>query len=176
MSKDFNLSKAEPTIVMETEDGVLEIVKDRDDNIIFKSNKNRLDLVINFYTEELEEWQSYHIFNEFFHRVVGKYYLEKDDEFSGPELPEDFVNAEDRTITYHSDKTNLANSLVFTFLDNKMKVSLISSGPVKPARVTVSKKQSGYFGYYQEFNKLYRALGSIAPEQKEDCSDKTFTK
>ena len=176
MPGDFFLSKTEPIIKIETGEGVLEIVKDKDDNIVFKSDKNRLDLIINFYTEELEEWQSYHIFQEFFHRVVGRYYLDKDDEFSGPKIPEDFINAEERTITYHSDKTNLGNSLVLTSLDNKMMISLISSGPVRPAKVTVSKKDSGYFGYYQEFNKLYRALCVIAPEQKENSSEKTFTK
>ena len=178
MTNEFTISKKEPNIKIESGDNILEIIKDKDENIIFKSNKNSLDLAINFYSEELQEWQSYHIFQDFFNRVAGRYYINEANGFYGPKVPSDFVDATGRVITYHSDKTNLGNTLAIKADNRTMVVSLKSSGPVRPARIMVAKKDSGYFGYYQEFNKLYRGLCSIAPEVKEEVSEsaKVFSK
>lgn len=178
MTNEFSIIKREPNIKIESGDNILEIIKDKDENIIFKSNKNTLDLAINFYSEELQEWQSYHIFQDFFNRVAGRYYINEENDFYEPKVPNDFVDATGRVITYHSDKTNLGNILAIKADDRTMIVSLKSSGPVRPARVTVSKSDSRYFGFYQEFNKLYTHLCSIATKENEVVSEEAtvFTK
>lgn len=170
MPNEFTLSKTEPTIKIEGKDGILEISKDSDENIIFKSNKNKLHLNINYYSTEFDEWQCYQMFHDFFHRVVGKYCIESIGRDSyDPEIPADFVNYVDRKITYHSDKVNLGNELVITDGENKIDIALLSSGPVRPARVMVSKADSGYDGYYKEFDKLYKVLCGVAIEEKGYC-------
>ena len=168
MSKEFDIDKKEVSVVLSNDNNSIRISKLSNDDIYFSTSSKNSEVIIDYYSQSYEEWQSYLLFSEFMNRLVGRYVLRDPGADKMTRLPDDFVNIEEKTITCHSDDTNDSSTLRLTFLDNnKIKVAL-SRKSYRPAKIKISSRDSMYADYYRDFKRFYEAMSSIAPEAKDN--------
>ena len=109
--------------------------------------------------------------------VVGRYLLSGDskDEYSC--LPKDFIDLENKIITWHSD-TERDNVLQLQFSDKEIVVSVTRDNNFKnknfnnSIKVRIRTSGSDYGYYYQEFVRFYNELSRYAYQVE---SSKTST-
>ncbi len=105
---------------------------------------------------------SYIIFESLMKLIVGRFVLTGDykDEFCM--LPDDFIDLETKTITWHSD-SGVDNVLKLQYDEKSIKLFIMKSkndNVVNTVRIRTDGSSYGY--YYQEFEKFFKELYSFA--------------
>ena len=162
MDNFFEIKKGYIGIIVEKNGTSFSVDKGPDGDIWFNSLDN-IELPISLYSRNQEEWQSYFIFENLMKSIVGRYLLSGDSENKYSFLPEDFIDLENKIITWHSD-SNQDNILQLKFREKEIIVSIVrdkntsdrnSNNSIK-VRIRTSGSNYGY--YYQEFERFYSKL------------------
>lgn len=99
--------------------------------------------------------------------IVGRYLLSGDSEDEYSFLPKDFIDLENKIITWHSD-TERDNILQLQFRDREIVVSVVKNNDSKnknsynSIKVRIRTSGSVYGYYYQEFERFYSELSRFA--------------
>ena len=111
---NFKISKVNGTIFIEKNGEQLAISKLIDDDIFFSSSKDKLLLEISMRSRNHLEWQTYMIFENLLKSIVGRYMLNGDNKKENSRLPEDFIDLDNKIVTWHSD-SGIDNVLRFSY-------------------------------------------------------------
>ena len=183
MDNIFEIKKGYIGIIVEKNGTSFSVDKGPDGDIWFNS-LNNIELPISLYSRNQEEWQSYFIFENLMKAIVGRYLLSGDSENKYSFLPEDFIDLENKIITWHSD-SNQDNILQLKFREKEIILSIVrdkntsdrnSNNSIK-VRIRTSGSNYGY--YYQEFERFYSKLSRFVYQiesskpQNISTSDKT---
>lgn len=166
MDNIFEIKQGYSSIIIEKNGTKFSIEKSPDGDIWFNSFDD-VELPINFYSNNQEEWRSYVIFEGLMKLIVGKYVLNDDgkDEYSS--LPKDFVDLQSKNIIWHSDSGH-DNILKLQFNENEITVSIVRDKKVSnrnsnnAIRVRIRTNGSDYGNYYQEFECFFNELSNFA--------------
>lgn len=143
------------------------IEKGPDGDIWFNSANSNIELPINFYSRNQDEFQIYIIFEYLMKSIVGRYLLNGDSEDEHNFLPKDFIDLDNKIITWHSD-TGQDNILQLQYRDKKIVVSVFKDNNSKNSnynnsiKVRIRTSGSNYEYYYQEFIRFYNELSRYA--------------
>lgn len=130
------------------------IFKTMDNDIWFGTDEDKMTFIFDSYSRNREEWQSYEAFSKLMRNIIGSYFLE-DDNKNGM-LPADFINIEDKIITWHSDSES--NNILEIMRDGRY-IAVTISKDIKTRgsnNVRIRTDGSSYGNYYQYFTELYR--------------------
>lgn len=105
MENNFKIKSSYNAIIFEKDECKFLISKAPDNDIWFEAEEDKVSFDFRFSSRILQEWQTFNLFNNLLKRIIGRYYLDEDNnEYST--LPPDFINMESKTITWHSDSGN----------------------------------------------------------------------
>ena len=157
-------------------DGVhFSIDKRVDGDIWFRSFSDVLELPINGFAREEEEYETFQVFEDLMKLIIGRYYLSGDAKSQYNCLPKDFINSDQKAITWHSDsgredilKMQLKGNDIFISLIKDMRYAVDSARHDKSVRVRIRTSGSEYGYYYQEFEKFYRELSRLTTRLRRD--------
>ena len=168
MESNFEIKRGYGNSVIIGKNGTtFSVEKGPDGDIWFNSSNSNIKLPISFYSRNQEEWRSYVIFENLMKLIVGRYILNDDYKDKYSSLPKDFIDLENKTITWHSD-SGKDNKLQLQFGEKEIIVSIIRDvndsdkiyDNVIKVRIRTSGSSYGY--YYQEFEKFFGELSSFA--------------
>lgn len=160
MDNTFEIKGDYNNITIEKNGAKYRIEKSPDGDIWFISYNDK-DLEINFYSNNIEEWNSYVIFERLIRLILGKYILYENKPFSS--LPDDFVDLNNKSILWHSDGNN-DNILKIQFKENLITISILRDKKINnrntnnPIKVRIRTNGSDYGNYYQEFKYFFDEL------------------
>lgn len=166
MDKIFEIKYGYSSITIEKNGAKFNIEKSPDGDIWFNSFDD-VDLPINFYSSNQEEWQSYVIFERLMELIVGKYVLNDNEKNEYSSLPKDFVDLQSKNIIWHSDSVN-DNILKLQFNENEITVSIVKDKKASnrnsnnAIKVRIRTNGSDYGNYYQEFEYFFNELSNFA--------------
>ncbi len=160
--EEFELRASSGSIMISKSGKSFSIEKTLDNDILFGSTNDNLELEISFNSRNRAEWGSYIIFESLMKLIVGRFVLTGDykDEFCM--LPDDFIDLETKTITWHSD-SGVDNVLKLQYDEKSIKLFIMKSkndNVVNTVRIRTDGSSYGY--YYQEFEKFFKELYSFA--------------
>ena len=166
MDNTFDLKCRPAGIIVEKGKKRFSIEKSSDGDIWFNAIGNDMKLSINSYSRDQEEWQSFNIFENLMKSIVGRYVLSDDNKNQYSFLPQDFVDLENKTITWHSDGDN--NSTLQLHLSEKeLIISIVSDNYYSDVtKVRIRNNGSAYGSYYQEFERFFSELSCFAYQAK----------
>lgn len=143
------------------------ISKSYDGDIWFSSSDNDMEILIGY---DYDEFNLHCTFYDCMKRIVGNYILSGDSSDTFNLLPEDFIDLENKIITFHSDLGN-NNSLKLQLVDNMISISLNNNSDNKSSKqgvkVRIRTSGSNYGNYYIELEKLYNELLMFKSIEKE---------
>lgn len=162
MDNTFELKCRPDGIIIEKGDKRFSIEKSSDGDIWFNAIDNDMKLSINSYSRNNEEWQSFNIFENLMKSIVGRYMLSEDYKGEYSSLPKDFVDLENKTITWHSDSDN-NNTLQLHLSEKELIISIVSDNyHSNVMKVRIRINGSAYGSYYQEFERFFSELHCFA--------------
>lgn len=155
--KNFTITKFNNSIILEKEKISFSVNQAPDNDIWFETSIDNLSFDISFVSEEFIEWQTYNIFYNLLKSIIGRYFL-NDDSNIYSNLPEDFIDGENKTITWHSD-SEVDNILQLQYLEDRIRINMIKDAKKKGSnKVRIRTNGSDYNSYYQEFTFFYQQL------------------
>lgn len=163
----MQVKKTDNSILLDNNYEKILIYKTIDDDIWFETNKDKSFFEIN-YSRDCEEIEIYKIFRMLVFEIAGNYTF---DEFN-LNLPNDFIDNSNKTITWHSDSSK-DNVLKIIYDDNKIIIELIkdsSSMQNLPNRVRIRTDGSNYGHYHEYFTKLYNTLSKYTDKDSKQKS------
>ena len=92
--------------------------------------------------------------------IIGRYILSGDDKDEYSSLPNDFIDLESKTITWHSD-SEYDNVLQLQFKEKEIIISINNTknnNKLIATKVRIRTSGSSYKCYYQEFERFYDEL------------------
>ena len=153
------------TVTFGKESKSFSVWQSRDRDIWFDSTDNELVFEFDFSARNIQEYSSYEVFANLIRIIVGNFILEnKSMEYSN--LPKDFIDLEQRSITWHSD-SGIDNVLKLQYENQKVIFSITKSVNAKSSdvnRVRIRTSGSNYEYYYQYFLKFHRDLINLVLE------------
>lgn len=176
MDNNFDIKRGYNSIFIEKNGTTVSVSKGPDGDIWFNSLSGDISLPISFYSRDHKEWQSYVIFENLMKLIVGRYILSGDNKDEYSTLPEDFIDLENKTITWHSDSEN-NNKLQLKFGEKEIIVSItkdenaIKTTYDNAIKVRIRTSGSSYETYYKEFEKFFSEL-SIFCYQLEEMNNR----
>ena len=158
--EEFNIRRSNNALLLSKDEQTFSISKGVDDDIWFGTSEEETSLTIRLGSRNYLEWQTYLVFEKLMKSIIGKYILEdyQDDYF--PRVPKDFINFENKTITWHSD-SGTDNILTLHFDNHKITVTITKSKDAKEHTtnsVRIRTSGSEYDTFYQEFTEFYRQI------------------
>lgn len=161
MENNFKIKSSYNAIIFEKDECKFLISKAPDNDIWFETEEDEVSFDFRFSSRILQEWQTFNLFNNLLKRIIGRYYLDEDNnEYST--LPPDFINMESKTITWHSDSEN-DNVLQIQYLGDIIRIKITKSVKSNSSnRVRIRTDGSDYDRYYQEFTLLFQQLVELA--------------
>ena len=99
--------------------------------------------------------------------IIGRYILNGDDKDGYSSLPKDFINLDNKTITWHSD-SEYDNMLQLQLKEKELIISIIignnsnNRNYSNSTKVRIRTSGSSYEYYYKEFERFYDELSSFA--------------
>lgn len=166
MEKHFEIKEDHGDIIIGKDGKRFSVEKYPDGDIWFCTANPSLSVPIDYHSRrEPEEDETYRVFEGLMKSIIGRYYL-----YNDTGLPEDFINIENQSITWHSD-TDPDNTLKLQLSDHSIYVMLyqeVLNAVLKEkikVRIRTSGSQYGY--YYQEFEKFYHELSLLASRYTE---------
>jgi hypothetical protein len=149
-------------IDFEDEENSFAISKTVDGDIWFSSGKSNITQTISSKARDIGEWQSYEIFAKLVRQIIGNFILEDDKD--NIRLPKDFVDLENKIITWHSD-SGTDNVLELLHEDKSIIISITkdkkASSNVNNS-VRVRTDGSSYEYYYHFFTQFHAELMQLA--------------
>jgi len=149
------VTKNDYNITIEKDGSHINVSWSIDNDIWFSSNEELVMIPIYYSSREMP---LFNLLNSLMQSIVGKYVL--DDEYKQDSLPHDFVDLDNKIITWHSDNDN-NSSLELMYENNCITISL-KGDPKKGNSVRIRTNGSEYYYYYQLFEIFYRELLLIA--------------
>jgi len=146
-------------VSLQKEGKSLSVWQGSDKDIWFDSAEEKLVFEIDFSARNIQEYSSYEVFANLMREIVGNYILENES-IGYSNLPEDFIDLEKKSITWHSD-SGTDNILKLQYKNQKIIVSITKSEKSKASdinRVRIRTSGSNYGYYYQYFLKFHREL------------------
>lgn len=170
MEKRFNIYTINNSVVIKKDDSKFCIEKGCDGDIWFHSPNGTEELDISFYSRiEPEEGECYAIFKSLMKSIFGRFMLDGDYNDENSYLPKDFINLDNKIITWHSD-TNAENTLKIQNDDRKIKIKFINTNNKEnynlPIRVRIRTSGSSYGNYFKEFESFFREISRFAEKNK----------
>lgn len=169
MDKKFEIYNINNCVIIRKEDSEICIEKRCDGDIWFHSPKGNEELNIAFHSRrEPEEEDCYTIFKSLMKSIFGRYVLNDDykDEYSY--LPKDFIDLDNKVMTWHSD-TIAENTLKIQYDSQVITISLIRTDNKdydSPIRVRVRTSGSSYGHYFEEFEIFFREITRFSEKNK----------
>lgn len=160
---NFKITRVNGTLVLEKDGNGFTICQGIDDDIFFTTSKEKLSLDINMYSRNYSEWQIYMVFENLMKSVVGRYILSGDSAKEDSRLPEDFINLDERIISWHSD-SEFDNILKLNYDKSAITVSILKSKNSSQSdtnSVRIRTDGSNYGCYYQEFLDFFARLSEL---------------
>jgi len=182
--KAFTIRRHNNAIILQKNNQVFAIDQGIDDDIWFSTSQNEMIIELSLSSRNYAEWQTYIVFEYLMKCIVGRYLLNGENTKTHSFLPNDFVDLENKVITWHSD-SGTDNVLKFEYTDNKTIRITISkyknSKDYHNNSVRIRTSGSSYEYYYQEFLEFFRHLlvleqrlnktaPKIQPQTQEDKS------
>lgn len=167
MDNFFEIKYCNNGVIVEKNGTNFSVEKGPDGDIWFNSSNSNIELPISYYSRNQDEFQSYIIFEYLMKSIVGRYLLSGDNEDEYSFLPKDFIDLENKIITWHSD-TEQDNVLQLQFRDKEIEVSIFKDDNTKNSnynnsiKVRIRTSGSDYGYYYQEFVRFYNELSRYA--------------
>jgi len=149
------VTKNDYNITIEKDGSHINVSWSIDNDIWFSSNEELVMIPIYYSSREMP---LFNLLNSLMQSIVGKYVL--DDEYKQDSLPHDFVDLDNKIITWHSDNDN--NSSLELMYENNAIVLCLKGDPKKSTTVRIRTNGSEYYTYYQFFEKFFRELLGIA--------------
>ena len=179
MEKRFEIKNINRDVVIKKDDAHFSVDLGADGDIWFNSTIGNTEVPISLMIRDEEERQTYYLFEKLMKSIIGRYML-NDYGFEYNGLPKDFIDLENKTITWHSD-SNHNHTLQLKYGDHEIIVSLSKekedSWPSIRVRIRTSGSDYGY--YYQEFVEFFRQLSnfalSVTPQEPADQMRLTLT-
>lgn len=164
--EEFNIRRSNNALLLSKDEQAFSISKGVDDDIWFGTSEEETSLTIRLSSRNYLEWQTYLVFEKLMKSIIGKYILEdyQDDYF--PRVPKDFIDFENKTITWHSD-SGTDNILTLHFDNHKITVTITKSKDAKDHTtnsVRIRTSGSEYDTFYQEFTEFYRQIWILEHE------------
>ncbi len=165
MDDIFEIKQGYSSITINKNGTKFSIEKTADGDIYFTSS-NDVELLIDFYSSNEEELQSYIIFARLMKLIVGKYVLTDAEKDKYSSLPKDFVDLQNKSIIWHSDSWD-DNILKMHFTENEITISILKDKKASnrnshnPIKVRIRTNGSDYGNYYQEFEYFFNELSSF---------------
>ena len=164
--EEFNIRRSNNALLLSKDEQTFSISKGADDDIWFGTSKEETSLTIRLGSRNYLEWQTYLVFEKLMKSIIGKYILEgyQDDYF--PRVPKDFIDFENKTITWHSD-SGTDNILTLHFDNHKITITIAKSKDAKDHTtnsVRIRTSGSEYDTFYQEFTEFYRQIWILEHE------------
>ena len=164
MNSSFEIIKGYNGVVIDKNGIRLSIEKTVDNDMWFNASDN-LELIISFASRNYQEWQCYLIFENLMKLIIGRYILSDDYRNEYSILPKDFIDISNKAITWHSD-SGKDNILRLQLDENRIKIAISKDVSQKKyddvVRVRIRTNGSDYENYYQEFEKFFNELTSLA--------------
>lgn len=164
--EEFNIKRSNNALLLSKDEQTFSISKGVDDDIWFGTSEEETSITIRLGSRNYLEWQTYLVFENLLKRIIGKYILEdyQDDYF--PRVPKDFIDFENKTITWHSD-SGTDNVLTLHFDNHRITITITKSKDAKDHTtnsVRIRTSGSEYDTFYQEFTEFYRQLWILEHE------------
>lgn len=160
MENNFSIKCIYDSIILQKDNRTIQINQASDHDICFRTKESEVSIELNFSSREFAEWQTYKVFASLMKSIIGRYILSGDaqNEYNG--LPEDFIDLDNKIITWYSD-SSLDNILTLQYSQNIIRISLTKSKNAKEHQgnsVRIRTSSSSYGYYYQEFEDFFRNL------------------
>lgn len=158
---NFKIKVSYNTVSLEKGENKFTINKAPDNDIWFEANEDIATFDLQFSSRITAEWQTFNLFNNLLKRIVGRFFLNEDNsEYSC--LPNDFIDMDNKTITWHSDSGS-DNVLQLQYLGDIIRITIIKAPKENGYnRVRIRTDGSEYGLYYQEFSLFFTELFSLA--------------
>ena len=166
MDNDFNIKNGYSGVIIEKDDKSFSVEKRVDGDIWFNTTSSRLDLSLDIYTRSFLERKCYIYFESLMKSLIGRYILSGDNKNEYSMLPNDFIDLDNKTITWYSDSDS-NDVLKLQYLGNKINVSIYRIKEYRtPIKVRIRTSGSMYGYYYQEFTKFFDDLSVFAYQEE----------
>lgn len=161
-------------IILENEDSKLSISESIDGDIWFEATKDLVMMPINDFRGK--DYKVHQLLARLMEQIVGRFILEGTNE--SRLLPEDFIDFENKIITWHSD--NGSNSRLELMYEKDTITISLKGDPKSGNRVRIRTSGSEYGYYYQYFTRFYLELLQLALKEAKHSPNKqiseTFSK
>ena len=163
-SKEFKILGSVSSITLEKGRKSITIRQASDDDILFSTSENNIELALSLHSlNNIPEQRTYLAFESLMKSIIGRYMLSGDYRNEYCTLPKDFIDLENKVITWHSDGT-VDSALYLTYQNGTIVVSLSKSATEKDSTsnvVRVRTDGSDYGGYYKEFLNFFEELNAL---------------
>ncbi len=162
----FNIKRSNNALILSKDNNSICIDKSLDNDIWFSTSNEETSITLRFSSRNFNEWQTYLVFESLMKSIIGKYILEDYKSDSFPRIPKDFINFENKTITWHSD-SGTDNVLTLHFEDYKITITItkdktVSSNHTNSVRVRTDGSE--YDNFYKEFTDFFKKLWLLEKE------------
>lgn len=160
--KNFKIYNFRDDIILEKDNKYISISQAPDNDIYFRTPISNLEIELNANSIDYAELQTYIIFETLIKLIIGRYILSNDinNQYL---LPDDFINLDTKTITYHSDSSD-DNILKIQYKKNTILISICKCKNAKKYNsnfIRICTSGSMYQYYYQEFNFFFKNLFNL---------------
>lgn len=175
-SQEFNIKRANNSLILSKDNEAISINKALDDDIWFSTNKEETSITLRLSSRNYHEWQTYQVFESLMKSIIGKYILEgyQDDTFN--RLPKDFINLASKTIIWHSD-SGTDNVLTLQYEDYKITITITKDKTVSnhiTNAIRIRTSGSEYETFYQEFTEFFRRIWILEHELNKTLESPTI--
>ena len=170
MVKNFEVQNIDNCVVIRKGDSNICIDRGCDGDIWFHSPKGNEELNIASHSRrEPEEDECYKILKSLMKSIFGRYILSNDYKDKYSNIPKDFIDLENKVVTWHSDSLD-ENTLKIQYDENKIKIGLVRTDKKEdyniPIRVRIRTNGSSYGNYYEEFETFFDEITKFAESNK----------
>ncbi len=182
----FELNHTDSLIILQRGNDACFVRQAGDNDIFFSTAKEKLELELKFGSRNYYEWSTYLVFAKLMKAIAGRYMLDdyKKGEFSN--LPQDFIDLENRVITWYSDgsednvlRLEYAADDVIKITISKAEGATVNSGNIVRIRTNGSEYGTYYqevIDFYSNLKKLEQQLNGENISEKEVSGDRKFGK
>lgn len=153
-------------IILENEDSKISISEGVDGDIWFEATKDLVMMPINDFRGK--DYKVHQLLARLMEQIVGRFVLEGNN--NSRILPEDFIDLENKIITWHSD--NGSNSKLELLYEKDTITISLKGDPKSGNRVRIRANGSEYGYYYQYFTRFYLELLQLAYKEAKHSLNK----
>ncbi len=177
-SEEFKINNISGSIIISKDGESIEVSQTLDNDIWFATRDDEISLDISMYSRNRHEWQTYVVFESLMKSIVGRFILNGDDKDEWSMLPKDFIDLDNKTITWHSDNGK-DNVLKLSYSEKTITITITKDSKTKSFytnTVRVRTDGSSYGYYYQEFTKFFRELMQLESRLNKTTNEEPLVK